>query len=156
MRFLESFLLYSLLLPSPPYGDNEQTEIKQNMNAVALNGRDPNLRLSKSGDDILLRDWAKQIFDEMSLGCDLLDLRDETPIYCSALQQQRAKIENPDLTPSARMLAEMIENKEEFFEFSLRKSMQHKQWFSRETVRSRAVSSIPGSRKSVHRSSTPD
>jgi len=130
MRFLESFLLFSLLSPSEPYADAEQAEIKHNINAVALRGRDPQLRLLKSGSEILLRDWAGEILDQMSLGCELLDTGGEKPVYCSALQRQRAKIADSDLTPSARMLAEMVDNREEFFEFALRLSTQHQQWFA--------------------------
>ena len=130
MRFLESFLLFSLLSPSEPYGSTEQAEIKHNLNAVAQRGRNPQLRLVKSASDILLRDWASEIFDQMSLGCELLDKGSKTPVYCSALQRQRAKIADPDHTPSARMLAEMMENREEFFEFALRLSKQHQQWFA--------------------------
>jgi glutamate--cysteine ligase len=130
MRFLESFLLFSLLSSSAPFDAAEQAEINYNFNVVAHRGRDPQLRLKKSGANILLRDWASEIFDHMSLGCELLDSGSEASIYCSALQQQRAKIEDPDHTPSARLLAEMIENREEFFDFSLRMSMQHQQWFA--------------------------
>jgi glutamate--cysteine ligase len=130
MRFLESFLLFSLLLPSEPFDRAEQAAINHNFNAVAHHGRDPQLRLKKSGVDILMRDWANEIFDQMSLGCELLDSGNEVHVYCDSLQQQRLKIEDPDRTPSARLLAEMIENREEFFEFSLRMSMQHQQWFA--------------------------
>ena len=130
MRFLESFLLFSLLLPSEPFDSAEQAEINYNINSVASHGRDPKLRLKKSGTDILLRDWASEIFEQMSLGCELLDSGNEVHVYCDSLQQQRLKIEDSDRTPSARVLAEMIENKEEFFDFSLRMSMQHHQWFA--------------------------
>ena len=67
----------------------------------------------------------------MSVACDLLDEDGGSPIYCSTLQQQRRKIEEPENTPSARILSEMIENKEEFSEFSMRLSIQHKEWFSK-------------------------
>ncbi len=130
MLFLESFLLFSLLLPSESYSENELTEIKDNINAVAEHGRDPELRLNKLGKEIFLRDWANEIFDQMSLCCELLDGGKAEHIYCSTLQQQRAKIEDSSLTPSARILAEMIENREDFFEFSLRLSKQHQQWFA--------------------------
>ncbi len=130
MRFLESFLLFSLLSSSEPFDAAEQAEINYNFNVVAHRGRDPQLRLKKSGTNILLRDWASEIFDQMSMGCELLDSGSEASIYCSALQQQRTKIEDPDRTPSARLLAEMIENREEFFDFSLRMSRQHQQWFA--------------------------
>jgi glutamate--cysteine ligase len=130
MRFLESFLLFNLLSPSEPYTDAELVEIKHNINAVAERGRDPQLKLRRAGGEILLRDWANEIFEQMSAGCELLDKDADEHAYCSALQQQRAKIRDPDLTPSARMLAEMAENKEEFYHFALRMSQQHQQWFA--------------------------
>jgi len=130
MRFLESFLLFSLLAPSAPYDDAELAEIKSNINAVAERGRDPALRLWRGGREILLRDWANEIFDHMSAGCDLLDKDNPVHAYCNALQKQRAKIADPDLTPSARMLADMAANKEEFYHFALRMSRQHQQWFA--------------------------
>jgi len=130
MRFLESFLLFNLLSPSEPYDDAELIAIKHNINAVAERGRDPELKLRHADGEILLRDWANEIFEQMSAGCELLDKGADEFTYCSALQQQRAKITDPDLTPSARMLAEMAENKEEFYHFALRMSQQHQQRFA--------------------------
>jgi len=129
MRFLESFLLFSLLAPSDPYSDAELAEIRHNINAVAERGRDPQLKLRRGGREILLRDWANEIFEQMSPGCDLLDKDAEVHAYCDALQKQRAKIADPDLTPSARTLSDMADNKEEFYHFALRKSREHQQWF---------------------------
>ncbi len=129
MRFLESFLLFSLLAPSAPYDGDELADIRHNIDLVAERGRDPELRLVRAGKPVPLRDWAREIFDSMQAGCDLLDQDSEIHHYCDALQRQRAKIEDPDLTPSARMLAEMRENREEFYHFALRKSREHQQWF---------------------------
>ncbi len=128
MRFLESFLLFSLLSPSAPYTGNELADIRHNLNLVAERGRAPDLQLVRDGKPVPLRDWARDIFDAMQAGCDLLD-QGAKPYYCAALQQQRDKIDDPDLTPSARMLAEMRENREEFYHFALRKSREHQQWF---------------------------
>jgi glutamate--cysteine ligase len=130
MRFLESFLLFSLLAPSDPYSDAELAEIKHNINAVAERGRDPQLKLRRGGRDTLLRDWANEILEQMSAGCDLLDKGAETDCYGEALQKQRAKIADPDLTPSAITLADMADNQEEFYHFALRKSREHQQWFA--------------------------
>ena len=130
MRFLEAFLLFSLLAPSAPYDDRELAEIKANINAVAERGREPGLRLRRGGDSILLRDWANEIFDQLEMACELLDRGSGEPAYGPALLHQRAKIADPDLTPSARMLADMAENKEEFYHFALRMSQQHQQWFA--------------------------
>ena len=140
MRFLESFLLFSLLLPSPPFDDAEQKAINHNVNAVAYRGRDPELTLFRSGNEILLRDWAREIFDQMSLGCDLLDGGNKKPVYCSALQQQCEKVDDSDRTPSAKILNEMMGNQEEFFDFSLRMSLQHQQWFASRPLESEKYS----------------
>jgi glutamate--cysteine ligase len=92
MRFLESFLLFSLLTPSAPYDDAELAAIKHNINAVAERGRDPQLKLRRKDSEVLLRDWANEIFEQMSAGCDLLDKDSSVHSYCDALQRQRAKI----------------------------------------------------------------
>jgi len=130
MRFLESFLLHSLLSPSDPYQGDELREIKHNINAVAERGRDPELRLYRNGETVLLRDWAREIFSRMQLGCDLLDQGAAEHSYCEALQRQLAKVEDANLTPSARVLADMDEHGEEFYHFALRKSREHQQWFA--------------------------
>ncbi len=130
MRFLESFLLFSLLTPSAPYNDDELAAIKHNINEVAVRGRDPQLKLRRVGGEVLLRDWANEIFEQMTAGCDLLDKSAGMHCYGDALQKQRAKIADSDLTPSARTLADMADNKEEFYHFALRKSREHQQWFA--------------------------
>ncbi len=130
MRFLEAFLLFSLLAPSAPYDDAELAEIKHNINAVAERGRDPALQLRRHGESVLLRDWANEIFAQLRLACELLDKGMDEATYGPALTQQHAKIADPDLTPSARMLADMTEHKEEFYHFALRMSRQHQQWFA--------------------------
>ena len=130
MRFLESFLLFSLMAPSDPYSDSDLAEIRHNINAVAVRGRDPGLHLQRAGKKVLLRDWANEIFEQILPGSELLDQGGDTSCYASALGEQRAKIDDPDLTPSARMLADMKENREEFYHFALRMSRQHQQWFA--------------------------
>ena len=103
---------------------------KHNLNAVAERGRDPQLKLRHGGKQVRLRDWAHDILDSMALGCELLDAEGEKPVYCPALQHQRAKVVDSDLTPSARVLGEMADNREEFYHFSLRMSRQHQSWFA--------------------------
>ena len=57
--------------------------------------------------------------------CSILDEQNGSTHYSTALQQQQAVIENPSLTPSARVLHDMRENKECFFELANRISRQH-------------------------------
>ncbi len=54
--------------------------------------------------------------------------RPRVPIL-SALEQQRAKIDDVERTPSARLLAEMRQTGESFFQLALRMSKLHKDYF---------------------------
>jgi glutamate--cysteine ligase len=49
--------------------------------------------------------------------------------YQASLDLQRDRLRDPQLTPSARMLAEMAERGESFFEFAQRMSKQHERYF---------------------------
>mgnify|MGYP000662234879 CR=1 FL=1 len=50
-------------------------------------------------------------------------------ILKNALVRYRERILDPETTPSARMLREMRENKEGFYHFALRKSLEHDRYF---------------------------
>ncbi len=49
--------------------------------------------------------------------------------YATALEQQRAKIDDVERTPSARLLADMRQSGESFFQLALRMSNLHKDYF---------------------------
>jgi glutamate--cysteine ligase len=61
--------------------------------------------------------------------CALLDQGSLDKPYQLALQQQLAMVDNPALTPSARILACMKENIQEFGCFAANTSALHKQYF---------------------------
>ncbi len=130
MKFLRAFMLFCLLQQSPPINVQEQREIDQNIGGAAHRGRDPQLYLLRQGREIGLRDWASEVCEAMQGVCELLDAGSNGSAYSRALQQQQAKIDDPQLTPSARMLAEMREQGEGFFHFAQRMSHQHRDFFS--------------------------
>nr|WP_231363537.1 glutamate--cysteine ligase [Thioalkalivibrio sulfidiphilus] len=129
MRFLEAFMLYCLLRESPVIGEVERLQIDHNQSAAAHRGRDPKLMLLRNGDEVPLRIWADRVLESMQPLCAVLDGDDPTRPYTTALNRQREKVEDPSLTPSARMLAEMAERHEGFYDFARRLSMQHRDYF---------------------------
>ncbi len=129
MRFLEAFLVYCLLLDSPPIDTQERREIDVNELATAHRGRDPQLYLHRRGSKIKLSQWAGEILDDMTGVCELLDGTHASEVYRSSLAVQRGKVRDPERTPSARMLAEMRANGEGFFHFGMRMSQQHRDHF---------------------------
>ncbi|WP_455217234.1 glutamate--cysteine ligase [Kaarinaea lacus] len=129
LRFLEAFLVFCLLHDSPIISDREREHIDHNELAAAHRGRDPHLHLYRDGEKVLLAKWANEVLTAMEGVCDFLDAGLASGGYRESLELQMEKVRDPDKTPSARMLDEMRENGEGFFQFALRKSMQHQEYF---------------------------
>lgn len=134
LLFLESFMQFCLLYDSPSIGIQERKEIDHNELRVAHQGRDPELSLQRHGHGVRLKDWALEILDIMQGVCELLDHNESNSVFQDTLKRQKEKIEDPDKTPSARMLAEMRENEEEFFHFASRMSKKHLKYFEAQAL----------------------
>jgi glutamate--cysteine ligase len=129
LRFLESFLLFCLLTDSPVISASERREIDHNQSAAAHRGRDPNLKLSRQGRDILLRDWARELLGAMEGVSEILEAGHPERGYGASLRQQLEAARDPECTPSARMLREMGETGEGFHAFAKRMSLKHQHYF---------------------------
>ena len=129
LRFLEAFLGMLLLRESDPIGRGEQEALDANHLKVARRGREPGLTLNREGRTYLMKDWARELLDAMQGVCEILDHGEPTRPYMAALDQQRAKLDDVDRTPSARLLTEMRQTGETFFELAQRMSKLHKDYF---------------------------
>ncbi|MEW7979438.1 MAG: glutamate--cysteine ligase [Candidatus Sedimenticola endophacoides] len=129
LLFLKAFMLYCLLRESPPIDILEQREIDQNLGGVAHRGRDPSLALLCRGRERRLRDWAGEILDQMQGICELLDEGRAQAPHQRSLVRQRERIADPEQTPSARMLRQMRERGEGFFQFAQRMSHRHRDYY---------------------------
>jgi len=129
MNFLEVLMLYCLIQDSPSISNTEQKEIDTNQSAVAHHGRTPGLELQRGSQTILLSQWATELFNQMQDLARIMDNGLTGKPYSTALDTYLPSIQNPDLTPSARILAEMIEREEPFFPYSMRYAQQHAEYF---------------------------
>jgi len=129
LRFLEAFLALCLLHESAPIGPGEQAGLDANHLLVARRGREPGLQLQREGRDFPMLEWARELLDSMQGLCELLDHGETSRPYTSALEQQREKIDDVERTPSARLLADMRQSGESFFQLALRMSNLHKDYF---------------------------
>ena len=135
MRFLEAFLIFSLLQDSPPIDEAEQAVLEHNQLLSARQGRQPGLRLqSLDGGERSLQEWGLELCQAVAAICDILDQGREQPLYRTAIEQQIAALHESDYTPSARALAEMREHQEGFFHFARRWSEQHRDTFLAEAM----------------------
>lgn len=129
LRFIEALLLLCTLADSPPISKLEQLAIDNNTHEIAVRGRDPDLYLQDGHEKLTPRQWAEQLFDSMEGICELLDRGEQDTPYCAALNAQRKILASPEMLPSARILAELRDNHESFFEFAMRQSQQHDRFF---------------------------
>jgi glutamate--cysteine ligase len=129
LRFLEAFLALCLMKRSPLIGASEEETLDRNHLLVARRGREPGLSLSRDGAAVELNVWARELLDEMAGVCEVLDSGDPGRPYALALAAQAAKIEDVALTPSARLMREMADTGESFFDLALRMSRLHKDYF---------------------------
>jgi glutamate--cysteine ligase len=129
LRFLEAFLALCLLRESEPIAQSEQASLDANHLLVARRGREPGLMLKREGRDFPMVEWARELLDAMQGLCELLDHGEVTRPYASALEQQRSKVDDVERTPSARLLTDMRQSGESFFQLALRMSNLHKDYF---------------------------
>ena len=133
--FVEALMLLSLLQESPSIIVSEQKAIDWNELAAAHQGRDPALKLRRGdGGEISLRLWGLEICDALQPICEMLDEGLPEKPYQGSLEMQRDRLRDADLTPSARMLAEMRERGESFFQFAQRMSLQHHEYFAQQAL----------------------
>ncbi|MGH8287948.1 MAG: glutamate--cysteine ligase [Steroidobacteraceae bacterium] len=129
LRFLEAFLALCLMKDSPMIGAEEQRSLDQNHLTVARRGREPGLTLWRDGRSVPMREWARELIDSLTGICEILDRGDASRPYSAALASQRAKVEDVGLTPSARMMEDLTDSGEPFFDLALRMSATHKGYF---------------------------
>jgi len=129
LRFLEAFLALCVLSNAEPISRSEQEALDANHLRVARRGREPGLTLRREGREVPMTEWARELLEAMQGLCEMLDHGESSRPYQTALEQQRAKIEEVERTPSARLLAEMRQTGESFFHLAQRMSRMHKDYF---------------------------
>lgn len=127
--FLETFMHFCLLQESPFVTAEEYHAISANQLLTAHRGRDPQLKITCYGEEVRLRDKAREVLEAMRPVAELLDSVHNENCYTDCLDSQTQLAWNPELTPSARMLQEMQDNQETFFGFAQRKSQEHREFF---------------------------
>lgn len=108
LHFIRLLLIACLLTPSAPLERADEDIQGTNQHKVALLGRQPGLTLNRDGREVALSTWATEIIQHLQPIAETLDTLQPTPLYGPILAQQQAKVDNPALTPSAQVLAEIL------------------------------------------------
>jgi len=128
-RFLDAFLLFCALDESPLISAAEGQVHARNFARTVKEGRRPDLTLTRDGEEVLLSTWADELLERIRPLARLLDEEhNESGVHEASLAQQKAKVADPDKTPSARVLAE-VKALGSAAAFGLRQSELHAAYF---------------------------
>ncbi len=130
MRFTEAFLIYCLLHDSPPFDEQSWLEASRNHSMTATEGRDPDFRLKRDGKDVALKDWAREIFEDVRAIAEVIDRGEGGDSYVQAVDSQSKLIDDADATPSARILEELRQDGTGFYHFAMKCALGHKEYFA--------------------------
>ncbi len=135
-RFLDTFLLFCAADPSRLFpNDGFCKDSRDNFDLVVSQGRKPGLTLINANQPVKLHDWAAELIERMAPYANLLDQAYGGSAYAQALDVQQAKVADSNLTPAARLLRELREQKIELHDYTLQQSAQH-----RDTLRDQLLS----------------
>ena len=124
--FLDIFLTYCALAESPTLDCSKQNVCEKNMDEVVVRGRDPQLLLQDDGIDKSIKTWGLELFSDMEKVARLLDRAYQCNKYSEALAMERDKLIDPNLTPSAQILAIVVEKEQSLTQFALAKAKSYR------------------------------
>ena len=130
IQLMDAFLLYCLLSPSPMTDEREFYQIQENQQRVVNNGRAVDLELLRGDGKVTMQEWAREILAGSNACAELLDQALNTADVQQAVVAQYAKLDNPELTPSARILREMAALQQSFSQLTLNLAQAHSDEFA--------------------------
>lgn len=133
MRFLDIFATFCLLSDSPQLDREVLQAAKKNIRQVVYQGRNTSIELCNFGTPTTLKTWGNALLDSMLPIAELFDKAHQSTAYTAALNHQRAKVANPELTASAQILATLADQQQSFFDFAMDQARKHQEYFLAQT-----------------------
>lgn len=128
IHFLDAFLLFCLLEPSPPIDRAEQERIDRNRNVAVTAGRDPAATLVGDGAARGLREVADDLLARVEAVADLLE-RHAPGGHAGVVGGARRGIAESESTPSARIVRDLRDRGDTYFEYTMRAAESHAEFF---------------------------
>ena len=119
IRFLDCFLLYCLMQESTDCDDADGERIAENTARVVNRGREPGLMIQTPSGESSMMTEAVALLNGIQPLVKLLDRANSSTEHAASFEEQQAKVEQPALTPSARILEEMQEKQLPFFRLAM-------------------------------------
>ncbi len=142
--FLDTFLISCLFMSDATLSPTECRMVTDNLQKVLTRGREPGLSLVTPQGETSLVDTGKALLNEIQMTGKLLDRVYQTNDYSVSVDAQMYKLEDPNLTPSAQLLAALQKTGLEYTEWMLQKSREHKKTCSGLSVDAAILQDLAG------------
>lgn len=134
IRFFDTLLIYCLLSDSPQIENHESLDAAENRQRVVMAGRDPALKIAINNTAVGFNNAAHNLLEQLSLVADFMDAANGGTLYQQSLQAQQDKVDNPQLTHSARILSDMGAKFDSFYAFAMHQAEQHQSYFRQQVM----------------------
>ena len=134
IRFMDTFLLYCLFSDSTPLSADDFRMIKANQQKVVMAGRDRHLKIHTEQGEKSAKQAMMALLGDMRPVAQLLDQVNNSNAYQAMMRQQINKVKEPDLTPSARIINQMLAEDLSFYEFSNQMSENAEKHFKQKCI----------------------
>ncbi|MBN0988352.1 glutamate--cysteine ligase [Amphritea pacifica] len=124
--FMDAFLVTCLLSDPTDVNSPECELINRNNSLVVNRGREPGLTLTRGDQQITVPEWGHLILSDILKTATVLDQVAGDSRYSDAVSAQQAKLDNPELTPSAQILDSMKTSGLGYEAFILQQSRKHR------------------------------
>ena len=141
--FMDLFLLDCLVSDSPLIDDSECNGLDNAFQDVVRQGRAPGCRLTLAEETAELRQSGLRILERLE---GLAAVLPDGERYHDCLEQQRARLEDPELTPSGRLLSELKSGNTDLVSWGMRQAREQQAMF-------RGAESDPGWRSELEQAS---
>lgn len=132
--FLDLFLLTCLLMEEREISTEECEHIQENHLRIVTRGREPGLTLIRDEEEVSFQHWGESLLQEISKVAEFMDQQTGSNRYIQAISAQAAKLENPELTPSAQVLNTMREQNLSHNNFVMQQARLHEATLSAESL----------------------
>lgn len=128
-NFIDTLLLYSLLLSSPEHNDQLCAAVTNNVTKVVEAGRLPETQLDDGPRKRSVMDWGLELTRELEPVARLLDQITEGGEHVDSLNKQIKRLKDSSLTLSAQVLNDMEKESKSYFRFAMDKALEHQAYF---------------------------
>lgn len=119
MKFIKILLTYCLFMPSPDISKPEKCGHMMNFNQVAMYGRNPELKIKVDNKETNMMAFASKLLTEMRKIAGIYGHED-------LLEEQILKTKDPSLTPSSKVVKDLLNNGECFLGMNIKRAFEYK------------------------------